>query len=100
MTTQERFAADWGMPLSDVQKLVRLALYAGRCSEKACNGDPHPLGRETDDKAKHAALWNVDGDTIDARILQLIAPYGFTGVEYTGLGPTLRRGGQFVEVPY
>ena len=39
-------------------------------------------------------------DDLTAQIAALVKPYGFTGVEYTGLGPTLKRGEQYVEIPY
>lgn len=102
MTTQERFAEDWKMPMVDVLKLVRLARYAGRCSEHACNGDApdEPTAHDKTDKNGNDEYWHAAQRRYDSDILALIAPYGFTGIEYTGLGPTLKRGTQFVEVPY
>jgi hypothetical protein len=100
MTVQERFAADYGMPLELVQKLVRLANRAGLCNEHACNGSPHPFSGDKADKNANAELWNDEVNRITRQIADLVRPYGFTAVEYTGLGPTLKRGEQFVEVPY
>jgi hypothetical protein len=96
---QERFAEEYDMPARDVAKLVELAKEAFRCNELACNGDPHPLGGRGN-KASNSYQWGKDVDRLTERIAALVRPYGFTEVVYTGLGPTLKRGAQYVEVPY
>lgn len=100
MTTQERFAEDWGMPLDSVDTLVWLAKQAGKANKHYCNGDPHPSSKDKSDKSANAGLWGKDVDGFTKRIKNLTEVYGFTDVEYTGLGPTLKRNEQFVEVPY
>ncbi len=100
-TTQERFAADWGMDVDRVHKLVRLARECGKLNEHFCNGDPHPANKlAPDDKNKNAELWGNAVDVATADLLSFVEAYGFTGIEYTGLGPTLKSGDRFVEVPY
>ncbi len=102
MTRQERFADEWDMPIAEVLLLVGLAKHAGRCGEHICNGDKEDGSAEPDTNKKHdnAQRWRKQQDEIDARIVALVAAYGFTAIEYCGLGPTLKRGEQFVEVPY
>ncbi len=101
MTTQERFAEDWGMPLDRVGKLVRLARECGKLNEHYCNGDPHPANtHRPDDKNKNAELWDHAHDLASHDLLRFVETYGFTEVVHTGLGPTLKRGEQFVEIPY
>lgn len=100
MTTQERFAAEHSMPLSDVQRLVMFAKKAFAANEHACNGDPHPSYPQASDKAFNSGRWHQIVDDCTASILTLVQGHGFTDVVYTGLGPTLKKGEQFVEVPY
>ena len=99
MTAQERFAADWNMPLEDVKRMVRLARSAGAANTHACNGDPFP-GLLNATKARAAQEWGSQCDAITKHIAGIAGLYGFTDIVYTGLGPTLKRGSQFVEVPY
>jgi len=99
MTVQERFATDHNMPAHLVSDLVRLALTFGKCNEHACNGDDHqdaPKG----DKNAAAKRWTREVQLYGDNIAQLVKPYGFDYVTATGLGPTLKRGEQFVEIPY
>jgi hypothetical protein len=100
MTAKERFAEDWKMPLAEVGQLVKLARDAGKCNEAFSNGDWHSSNANPADKNRNAQLWGAEVDAHTVRILALVKPYGFTAVEYTGLGPTLKRGEQFVEIPY
>jgi hypothetical protein len=100
MTAQERFAEDWKMPLQDVQRVRRLAKWAGKGNEHYCNGDPHEDATDQTDKNECAKLWAAEVDAASEGILLIVRDYGFTAIEYTGLGPTLKRGEQFVEVPY
>lgn len=102
MTVQERFADDWQMPLGEVTRLVGLARHIGRCGEHICNGDRMDESSEPDsDKKSHNAHeWGKSQNVYESILLKLIGQYGFTGIEYCGLGPTLKRGTQFVEVPY
>jgi hypothetical protein len=100
MTNRERFAAEHGMPPDKVQSLVQLATKAGKANEHYSNGDPHPSYPDSSDKNFNAQRWGAIVDDCTELIRQLVAPYGFTDVVYTGLGPTLKRGEQFVEVPY
>jgi hypothetical protein len=98
MTVQDRFALEWNMPLAEVQRLVRLARKAGDCNEHSCNGDRFSANGLS--KSDNAELWAAQCSATTAEIAKLIKPYGFTAIEYCGLGPTLKRGEQFVEVPY
>ena len=100
MTTQERFAEDYKMPLEKVELLVRLSKRAGSANEHHCNGDPHPGSSNREDKADNSRLWGNDVDAITGHIARLVQPYGFTEVVYTGLYPTLKRDSQFIEIPY
>lgn len=100
MTTQERFANDYGMTLETVRELVTLAKWAGRGNEGECNGDPHADSPDRTDKAANARCWARDVERITGQIERLVTPYGFTAVVYTGLGPTLKRGEVYVEIPY
>ena len=97
---QKRFAADHGLPEIAVTRIVRIAKFAFEANEHACNGDPHPWQKNKADKNANADAWGVtlEGHTRD--LLEVIRPYGFTDVVYTGLGPTLKKGEVFVEVPY
>jgi hypothetical protein len=97
---QKRFAEEYGIPEHQVAALVGLALRAGKCNERACNGDPHPRAKDRTDKNECKDLWEADVATTTVNIADLVRPYGFTEVVYTGLGPTLKRGAQYVEVPY
>jgi hypothetical protein len=105
---QERFSREYGMPLDQVEQLARLADQAKVCNEHACNGDtimvpsgvPGERFLRVTDKNAAAKLWEAKVDETTKLIAALVKPYGFTAVVYTGLGPTLKRGEQFVEVPY
>ena len=100
ITVQQRFANDWGMPIIEVGRLVKLAKLAGDANEHYSNGDPFPGISFFRDKNENARRWEKEVDRITDLITDLVKPYGFTAVVYTGLGPTLKRGEQFVEVPY
>ena len=100
MTVQERFAAEYGMPRKTVTQLVTLAKLAGKANEHFSNGDEFPGVSFFRDKNENARRWEKEVDRITDLIADLVKPYGFTAVVYTGLGPTLKRGEQFVEVPY
>ncbi len=101
MTTQERFAEDWGMPVGRVEQLVGLARECAQLGEHVCNGARHPRNKlHPEDKNKNAQLWGNAQDVATAELLRLAESYGFTDVIYAGLGPTLKRGEQFVEIPY
>lgn len=95
-----RFAADWGIDIDRVGVIVRLARECGKLNEKATNGDPHPRNPNPDDKNRNMELWSHDCDVATAELLRYVETYGFTAIAYTGLYPTLKRGAQFVEVPY
>ena len=97
---QARFVEEYGMPLAEVKRLVSLAWRAGRRNEHFSNGDPHHLSKDARDKNENAKHWADDVAAITQEISELVAKYGFTEVTFAGLGPTLKRGSQFVEVPY
>lgn len=97
---QKRFAAEWQMPEDSVDTLVWLAKQAGKANEHYSNGDPHSKSTDPTDKNENARLWSDEVDGFTKRIRNLTELYGFTDVVYTGLGPTLKRGEKFVEVPY
>ncbi len=100
MTVQERFADEFGMTRADVGKLVRLALQAGKAGEHFSNGDAFPGVEFFRSKEENSHRWEKEIARITTLIEDLVKPFGFTAVEYTGLGPTLKRGERFVEVPY
>jgi hypothetical protein len=100
MTAQERFAEDWKMPLAKVRQLVSFAKRAGDANTHYCNGDPHPSYPNASDKNFNAQRWGAIVDDLTKQIADLVKPYGFTEIVYTGLGPTLKRGDRFVEIPY
>lgn len=100
MTTQKRFAEDWKMDVDRVHMIVSLAKECARANEHSVNGDPHPRNPVKDDKNANSKLWLHDCDVLTASLERYISSYGFTGVVYTGLGPTLKRGDLYVEVPY
>lgn len=100
MTAQERFAEDWHMPLPSVKLLAKLAARAGKSNEHYCNGDTHEYSADQTDKNENALRWGIEVNRYTDHIVMLIKPYGFTAIEYTGLSPTLKRGEQFVEIPY
>lgn len=100
MTTQERFATEHGMPILTVHMLVERARRAGRANEGASNGDRHRNSDDRNDKNANAREWERDLERETEEIRKMVAPYGFTEVVYTGLGPTLKRGEQYVEIPY
>lgn len=97
---RERFATDYGIPAASVAELVALSLRAGKANEHYSNGDPHPSYPNASDKNFNAQRWGAIVDDLTEQIRKLVTPFGFTDVVYTGLGPTLKRGEQFVEVPY
>ena len=100
MTNQERFVADWHIDVDRVHKIVRLAKEIGKLNEHFCNGDPHPGNPTPEDKNRNSELWGNAVDVAVAELAGFANAYGFTEVVFTGLGPTLKRGSQFVEVPY
>lgn len=100
MTTQERFATDWGIDIDRVLVIVRMAKECKRLNEKFSNGDPHPRNPDPADKNRNAELWGNAVDVAANELLRYVERFGFTGIEFAGLGPTLKRGEQFVEVPY
>lgn len=101
MTNRERFAQDYGMPLEDVHTLVQMSRKSGDANTHACNGDVHPrYSGVTDDKNLHSTIWEQEVTYWDELIRLRVTPYGFTEVTHTGLGPTLKRGDLFVEIPY
>lgn len=105
---QKRFAREHGMPSHEVARLVRLANQAHTCNEHASNGDPYYREKgpgvvgyiHVADKNECARFWSAKLDETTEMIRRLVTPYGFTDVVYTGLGPTLKKGETFVEVPY
>lgn len=99
LTRKQRFAEEYRMPMQSVVKLVRLAKRAGDCNTFSCNGDPFP-GDPSGDKNKNCRLWSEEVDKVTVDIANLVRPFGFTSVVYTGLGPTLKRGDSYVEIPY
>ena len=99
MTARERFTADYGMPAAEVESLCTLASLAKECNEGFSNGDPHEASTDPKNKAENARCWEREVDKATERIAKLVSPYGFTGIEYTGLRPCLKRGDQFVEIP-
>jgi hypothetical protein len=99
MTTQERFAADHGLPMVAVERIIRTADYCKAANEHVCNGDPHPWSKDKTDKAANARAWEETAHGHTQDLLAAVRPYGFTGVEYTGLRPTLKKGTQYIEIP-
>jgi hypothetical protein len=97
---RQRFAAEHGMTFEDVEKLVKLGNKAGNCGTKECNGDPHRANPNRENKSENARLWHIEGDKVDAQILELIKPYGFSGLDYNGLFPTLVKDGRDVRIPF
>jgi hypothetical protein len=95
-----QFAREHGMTTSEVSVLVQLARFAAEANEHACNGDPHPSYPNASDKAFNAQRWGAIVDDRTRQIVELVKPYGFTAVEYTGIGPSLKRGDRWVEIPY
>jgi hypothetical protein len=97
---RSRFAEDYGMPREAVDQLVGFAVRAGDANEHCVNGDPHPSYPNATDKNFNSQRWGAIVNDLTKQIADLVRPYGFTGIEYTGLGPTLKRGDRFIEVPY
>jgi hypothetical protein len=100
MTRRERFAEEYGMDLDRVHKLVRMAAECKSLNERYSNGDPHPESRVSSDKNRNAELWSNALDVATAELVRFVQQYGFDGVAYTGLAPTLKRAGRYVEVPF
>ena len=100
MTTQDRFAKDWGMDIDRVHKMVRIAKDCGRLNEKAVNGDPHPRNSNSEDKNRNMELWQHDCDVSTAELERFVNSYDFQEVAYTGLYPCLKKDGNFIEIPY
>jgi hypothetical protein len=48
----------------------------------------------------NAKLWDDERNATTVAIARMVEPFGFTGVEYIDLYPTLKRGDQLVEIPY
>lgn len=90
-----------------VNRVEIVPLVNGLCPK--CKAD-YRTGDEPEPeptRAELAAYLLIDAEyarkqlKIAARdIAGLVKPYGFTEVVFTGLGPTLKRGEIFVEVPY
>ena len=99
MTNKERFAEDYKMPLTQVKQLVSLAKQAGQANEHFCNGDAHPFDPNSSDKNLNSRLWKNTVDRLTEEIAELVAPYGFTDIVFTGLYPTLKRGNEYVQIP-
>lgn len=99
MTERERFAADYGIDVDRVGKMARYAAEAKYHNEKACNGDPHPLNRNPEDKNRNSELWAHRVEIDANELLRLAQQYGFDSVEFTGLRPCLKKAGRFVEIP-
>lgn len=94
------FAKRYGMPPGKVIELITLAGWATNANTRWCNGDPHADSEDRTDKNKNAACWERDFDKANKQIMELIGQYGFTGLEYNGLSPTLKRGNELVYVPF
>ena len=89
------------MNIDRVLVMVRRAKELGKMNEKFCNGDYHPANKLAPaDKNKNAELWAHAIKVGTQELLRYVETYGFTDVIYTGLGPTLKRGERFVEIPY
>lgn len=99
MTTVQRFAAEWGMTVKQVNRLVSLANRAMTANEHSCNGDPHPSYPNASDKSFNSLRWEAIVGDLTAEIGKLVHAHGFTEVVFTGLRPTLKRGDMFVEIP-
>lgn len=96
---RQRWAAEHGMPLDEVYKLVRLVNKAGRYMTYYCNGEPRHPESTTADKSENARLWLAESGKVDARIIALVKPYGFDGLDYNGLSPSLVKNKREVRVP-
>lgn len=97
-TQTEHFAISHCMPISVAKKLFRLHNRAGQLGEYICNGEPHHADNASGEKQENSQLWQREQDKLDKEILCLIKPYGFEGIEYNGLWPTLRKGGRDVYI--
>jgi len=96
----ESFASEHGMTVNDVHQLLQLANRCGRCNTYWCNGDPHTLNQNHDDKNENSRLWAIEFDDATAQLQKFVDEFGFGEVEYNGLYPTLKRNGRDVYPPY
>ncbi len=78
-----RFAAEHGLTVDQVEELIRLAHRAHTAGVRACNA-PDPQHKEQRAADRFATC---------ARAL------GFTGVDWPGLWPVLRKGSFDVHLP-
>lgn len=100
MTAYERFAREHDIPIDKVRKLVKLASQRGNAATYGCNGEPHKLSKDQWDKNENARNWDKEVESFDAKIMELMKPFGFTAVVATGLGPTLMKGEKYIDIPY
>jgi hypothetical protein len=101
MTNQERFSQEHGVPMYDVQSIVDIANRIGDAETHACNGDPHPQNEERpQDKNLNSQFWSKEADSHREDLWDIVWKYGFTGIAHCGLGPTLKKKEQFVDIPY
>lgn len=100
ITPQERFAKEWNVDIDRVAVIVRLGNECASLGVKECNGDPHPRNPDKTDKNKNAQLWGHDRDVAAQELLRYAESYGFTGVEFNGLYPSLKKGEIDVPIPY
>lgn len=100
-TTQERFSREYGIPLNQVFRLVRLANKRAKAAEHECNGDPHSTVADRSDKNANAQAWGADCERVQEHIDALVSQFGLTADYGVGLFPHLIDAqGRDVQIPY
>jgi len=89
MTSEEKFAEQYGMDIDRVHVLFRDARRLSRLGVKVCNGDQHPRNKNPEDKSENARLWQHVLDVDAAAFERYAQQYGFKGIEFNGLTPSL-----------
>lgn len=89
--TYARFCQEYKCNLEDIKEFVRLAKRHKRFEEYSISGDH--FGLITD---KHLASkeWDKSAKQVLDKMKKLALQMGFTGIDFSGLYPTLTRGSE------
>jgi hypothetical protein len=88
-----------------VEIMVLLANRIKRCGEYQANGDCYPGGTDATDqpgenKERNAERWGKELESLVAMLRVYVHCFGFDGVAFYGLCPTLRHNGRDVDIPW
>jgi hypothetical protein len=89
-----RWGERYNLTLKQVQSLKLLINRYAYQGVRYCNGDPHPLVHDKQDKSACSEAWGADRDKTGDKLEKLIKELGFDDIDFgVGLYPALAKDG-------